>query len=69
MTGEITLTGKVLKIGGVKEKTIASKRSGVTHILLPHSNKADWDELEDYIKEGLQVTFVKWYDEIYEAVL
>ncbi|KAJ3169716.1 ATP-dependent Lon protease pim1 [Irineochytrium annulatum] len=68
MTGELTLTGKVLKIGGVKEKTIAAKRTGVKHIIMPAQNKSDWDELEDYIKEGIEPTFVSWFDEIYEKV-
>lgn len=68
MTGEITLTGKILKIGGVKEKTIAAKRSGVKHIIFPFANKSDWDELPDYIKEGLDPHFVKWYDEIFSIV-
>ncbi|KAI9292794.1 ATP-dependent protease La [Neoconidiobolus thromboides FSU 785] len=64
MTGEITLTGKVLKIGGLKEKTIAAKRSGVTTIICPGANKPDWEELEDYIREGLTCHFVEWFDEI-----
>ncbi|KAI9190795.1 Lon protease C-terminal proteolytic domain-containing protein [Polychytrium aggregatum] len=68
MTGEITLTGKVLKIGGVKEKTIAAKRSGVELIILPHQNKADWEELPANIKEGLEAKFVSWYDEIFDTV-
>ncbi|KAH6594806.1 hypothetical protein BASA50_006280 [Batrachochytrium salamandrivorans] len=68
MTGEITLTGKILKIGGVKEKTIAAKRSGVKRIIFPFSNRSDWDELPDYIKTGLEPHFVKWYDEIFSIV-
>ncbi|TPX31721.1 hypothetical protein SmJEL517_g04996 [Synchytrium microbalum] len=68
MTGEITLTGKVLKIGGVKEKTIAAKRSGVTTIIFPKTNQSDWDELADYIKEGMDVRFVEYYDEIFDIV-
>ncbi|KAJ3310090.1 ATP-dependent Lon protease pim1 [Blyttiomyces sp. JEL0837] len=68
MTGELTLTGKVLKIGGVKEKTIAAKRSGVTKIIFPLSNKSDWDELPDYVKEGLEPHFVAWYHEIFDIV-
>ena len=68
MTGELTLTGKILKIGGVKEKAIAAKRSGVSIIIFPSSNKADWDELPDYLKEGLEPHFVSWYDEIYKIV-
>jgi Lon-like ATP-dependent protease len=68
MTGEITLTGKILKIGGVKEKTIAAKRSGVTTILFPAANQNDWDELPEYLKAGLNVHFVSWYDEIFDVV-
>ncbi|KAI8618156.1 Lon protease C-terminal proteolytic domain-containing protein [Chytriomyces sp. MP71] len=68
MTGELTLTGKVLKIGGVKEKTIAAKRSGIKNILFPAANRADWDELPDYIKDGLTPHFVGWYDEVFKVV-
>lgn len=68
MTGEITLTGKILKIGGVKEKAIAAKRSGVTTIIFPASNRSDWDELPDYLKEGLEPHFVGWYEEIFDIV-
>ncbi|KAJ3264171.1 ATP-dependent Lon protease pim1 [Chytriomyces hyalinus] len=68
MTGELTLTGKVLKIGGVKEKTIAAKRSGVSNIIFPASNRADWDELPAYIKEGLTPHFVGWYEEVFKVV-
>ena len=68
MTGEITLTGKILKIGGVKEKSIAAKRSGVKTIIFPQANKSDWDELPEYLKEGLNPHFVSWYDEIYDIV-
>jgi ATP-dependent Lon protease len=68
MTGEITLTGKILKIGGVKEKAIAAKRSAVKTIIFPHANKSDWDELPDYLKEGLDAHFVSWYDEIFQIV-
>ncbi|KAI9360479.1 Lon protease C-terminal proteolytic domain-containing protein [Zopfochytrium polystomum] len=68
MTGELTLTGKVLKIGGVKEKTIAAKRSGVQKIIFPAANRPDWDELPDYVKEGLEPTFVTWYEEVFDVV-
>jgi Lon-like ATP-dependent protease len=68
MTGEITLTGKILKIGGVKEKAIAAKRSGVKTIIFPQANKSDWDELEDYLKDGLDAHFVSWYEEIFDIV-
>ncbi|KAI9168219.1 ATP-dependent Lon protease pim1 [Blastocladiella emersonii ATCC 22665] len=67
MTGELTLTGKVLKIGGLKEKTIAAKRSGVTTILFPKANEADWAELPDYIKDGINGVPVEWYADVFDA--
>lgn len=68
MTGELTLTGKVLRIGGVKEKAIAAKRAGVSVIILPRTNEADWTELPDYIREGITVHFVDTYEEIAKIV-
>ena len=66
MTGEITLTGKVLPIGGVKEKIIAAIRSEVQDVILPEDNKADYGELPDYLKKKIKrVHFVRHYDEIY----
>ena len=65
MTGEVTLTGRVLPIGGVKEKTMAARRSGVKELVFPKGNQKDYDELADEIKEGLDVHFVESYDEIY----
>lgn len=64
MTGELTLTGKVLPIGGVKEKVIAAKRSGVKELIFPKENKRDFDELPDYIRKGVKVHFVDHYDEV-----
>ncbi len=66
MTGEITLTGKVLPIGGVKEKALAAKRSEITTIVLPEGNRRDWDELSDDVKEGLQPHFVESYDKLFD---
>eukprot|EP01027_Heterolobosea_sp_BB2_P018802 GEZU01026428.1.p1 GENE.GEZU01026428.1~~GEZU01026428.1.p1 ORF type:complete len:924 (-),score=298.93 GEZU01026428.1:468-3239(-) len=66
MTGEITLTGKVLDIGGVKEKSIAAKRSGIKVIIFPKGNKKDWIELEEYIKKGLDAYFVHDYSQVYK---
>jgi ATP-dependent Lon protease len=63
MTGEVTLTGKVLPVGGIREKTIAAKRSGVEHIILPEGNKKDWEELPDHVREGLEVHFAQQFDE------
>lgn len=68
MTGEITLMGKILRIGGVKEKTIAAKRSGIKKLILPKSNEADWNELPQYIRDGLEVHFVDNYAQIAEIL-
>ena len=65
MTGEISLTGKVLPIGGVKEKALAARRSGISQIIFPEANRKDWDELDDFVKEGLQAEFVADYDDVY----
>jgi ATP-dependent Lon protease len=68
MTGELTITGKVLPIGGVKEKSIAAKRAKVKTIIFPLENKKDFDELPDHIKEGFNVHFVNYFDDILEIV-
>ncbi|KAL6657231.1 hypothetical protein ACP70R_005011 [Stipagrostis hirtigluma subsp. patula] len=66
MTGEVTLTGRILPIGGVKEKTIAARRSAIKTIIFPAANKRDFDELAANVKEGLEVHFVDTYSEIYD---
>ncbi|KAL0006312.1 hypothetical protein SO802_013873 [Lithocarpus litseifolius] len=66
MTGEVTLTGKILPIGGVKEKTIAARRSEVKTIIFPAANKRDFDELATNVKEGLDVHFVDDYRQIFD---
>jgi ATP-dependent Lon protease len=53
MTGEISLNGKVLKIGGVKEKTMAASREGLKKLIFPASNRKDVERLPDYIKNGI----------------
>uniref|UniRef100_A0A673N9P7 Lon protease homolog, mitochondrial n=1 Tax=Sinocyclocheilus rhinocerous TaxID=307959 RepID=A0A673N9P7_9TELE len=68
MTGEVSLTGKILPVGGIKEKTIAAKRSGVTCIIMPAENRKDFSDLAEYITEGLEVHFVENYSEIYKIV-
>ncbi|KAM3618968.1 uncharacterized protein V6R79_001141 [Siganus canaliculatus] len=68
MTGEVSLTGKILPVGGIKEKTIAARRAGVTCIILPAENKKDFSDLPDYITEGLEVHFVDHYSQIYPVV-
>jgi Lon-like ATP-dependent protease len=69
MTGELTLTGKVLPIGGVKEKVIAAKRGKVRRVLLPWDNQRDWTELDDAIKEGVTPQFCKEYADVWRAVV
>lgn len=66
MTGELTLTGKILKVGGIKEKIIAARREGVTTLLLPRQNQADYAELKDYLKAGLTAHFCDHYDDVYQ---
>ena len=58
MTGELTLSGLVMPIGGVKEKIIAAKRAKVKQVLLPKDNKEDFELLPDHIKEGIEAQFV-----------
>ncbi|CAI8502226.1 unnamed protein product [Hanseniaspora opuntiae] len=66
MTGEISLTGKVGAIGGLKEKTMAAKRGGMTDIIFPKDNMAQWDEIPDVVKEGIKAHPVDFYEEIYD---
>lgn len=64
MTGELTLTGQVLPVGGIREKVIAARRSRIMEIVLPEANRRDFDELPEHIREGLTVHFVKHYREV-----
>ncbi|CAA7015895.1 unnamed protein product [Microthlaspi erraticum] len=66
MTGEVTLTGRILQIGGVKEKTVAARRSQVKTIIFPKANRPDVDELPENMKEGLGVHYVDEYEQIFE---
>jgi Lon-like ATP-dependent protease len=68
MTGELTITGKVLKIGGVKEKLIAARREGVTTVIFPRQNEADYSELKEYLREGMTAHFVDHYDDVYGLI-
>ncbi|HAZ15337.1 MAG: endopeptidase La [Chlamydiae bacterium GWC2_50_10] len=65
MTGEITLTGRILPIGGLKEKLIAARRSGVKILVFPKENQRDFDELPPYLKKGIAVHFVDHYDQVF----
>ena len=66
MTGELSLTGSVLPIGGVKEKTIAARRAGLKALIFPHENKNDYEDLDDYLREGIEVHFVKEYPDVFK---
>lgn len=67
MTGELTLTGKILPIGGVKEKVIAARRSKLKTLIFPKDNQRDFDELPAYIKKGIKVHFVENYEEVFHV--
>ena len=69
MTGEITLAGKVLKIGGLKEKLIAAKRSGITNVIIPHENQGDVEEIESNILKDLEIIPVKSISEVLKVAL
>ena len=69
MTGEITLRGKVLPIGGLKEKVLAAKRAGITTVILPRLNKKDLDETPDAVKADMTFVFVDRIDEAIKAAL
>jgi ATP-dependent Lon protease len=64
MTGELTLTGQVLPIGGVKEKIIAARRVGCKYLVFPEANRKDFDELPEYLKKGLTVHFAARYEDV-----
>ncbi len=66
MTGEITLRGRVLPIGGLKEKLLAAKQAGIEKVLIPSKNKSDVEEISDEIKGGMQLVFVEQMDEVIE---
>ena len=66
MTGEITLTGRILPVGGIKEKLVAANRSEITTVLLPKENLRDVDELPQHVKKHIQIIFVDHYDEVFE---
>ncbi len=69
MTGEITLRGEVLPIGGLKEKLLAAHRGGITTVLIPADNEKDLADIPDNVKKGLKIKAVKWIDEVLEVAL
>jgi ATP-dependent Lon protease len=69
MTGEITLTGRVLPVGGIKEKVLAAKEAGITEIILPAQNEKDLSEIPEHIRNALRFHFVENMDEVLELAL
>ena len=69
MTGEITLRGEVLPVGGLREKLLAAARGGVKRVILPRENKKDMAEIRDSVKSQVEIIFVKWIDEVFELAL
>ncbi|ATJ83835.1 endopeptidase La [Halomonas beimenensis] len=68
MTGELTLTGHVLPVGGIREKVIAARRSEIFEVILPEANRRDYEELPDYLKEGVTVHFAGHYKDVAKVV-
>ena len=69
MTGEITLRGEVLPVGGLKEKLLAAHRGGVKFVLIPHENEKDLAEIPNNVKAGLEIKPVRWIDEVFAVAL
>jgi ATP-dependent Lon protease len=69
MTGEITLRGKVLPVGGIKEKMLAARRAGIYHIILPKLNENDLEEIPEYLRHKMTFHLVEWLDEVFELTL
>lgn len=69
MTGEITLRGKVLPVGGIKEKILAAKRAGITDIILSEENRKDIEDIKEIYINGLNFHYVKTIDEVLSLAL
>ena len=69
MTGEVTLRGRVLPIGGLKEKLLAALRGGINEVLIPKENEKDLDEIPDNVKRSLKITSVTSVEEVLEYAL
>jgi ATP-dependent Lon protease len=66
MTGELTLTGQVLPVGGIREKIIAARRARIAEVILPFANRGDFDELPDYLREGIDAHFVRTFRDVFD---
>ena len=68
MTGELTLTGSVLAVGGIREKLVAVKRVGIDEAILPEANRGDYEDLPEYIRQGLTIHFAARYRDVADIV-
>ena len=68
MTGELSLTGNVLPVGGIREKVVAAQRTGVKRLILPEANKNDYEKIPEKITRGIEATFVKRMEEVIKAI-
>lgn len=68
MTGELTLTGQVLAVGGIREKVIAARRSKIMELIIPAANRRDYGELPDYIRDGMTIHFASRYNDVAEII-
>jgi ATP-dependent Lon protease len=64
MTGELTLTGQVLPVGGIREKVIAARRTNIKQLIMPEANRGDYEEIPDYIRAGLTVHFASRFSDV-----
>ena len=68
MTGELTLTGQVLPVGGIREKVIAARRSKIMELILPEANRRDYEELPEHIRKGMTAHFAEQYQDVFDVV-
>jgi ATP-dependent Lon protease len=69
MTGEISLRGRVLPVGGIKTKILAAKRAGINKIVLPKENEESMSEIQNYLKKDLEINYVEHMDEVIDLLL
>jgi ATP-dependent Lon protease len=69
MTGEISLRGRVMRVGGIKEKVLAAARFGIKQVILPDQNRGDWSEVPEEVRQKLQVRFIRHISELLPLAL